>query len=82
VPKENIGGHKYKGGREVETVAARWLTHDTNFYEQRTDKLSPRYAKCFHFGEDYVENYRNNSLIKPLVFKINNPKYMLRKLAI
>jgi hypothetical protein len=54
--KQNLGCEKFKDDSETERVVTWWLiTEDTDFYQQRTDKLAPQCDKCVSCGGDYVE---------------------------
>jgi hypothetical protein len=78
--KQNLGGHKFKDDREVQTVVTRWLiTQDTDWYRQWVEKLVTRYDKWLSCGEDYVEMQWGCRTIKRKLFlleaKITNPEH-------
>ena len=52
-----VEGHRPKDGRELPNDVARlWLaTHDTDFYQQGTEKLVLLYDTFLSYGGDYVE---------------------------
>ena len=54
--KQNLGVHKFKDDREVETfVTGLLITQDMDRQQQGIQKLVPRYDKCLNCSKDYVE---------------------------
>jgi hypothetical protein len=52
--KEHLGGHRFKSDDNMETVAKQWLSKkDINFHQQKIEKLTPLYNKCFSFCGNY-----------------------------
>jgi hypothetical protein len=53
--EENLGDHKFKNDRWVETTVTRWhITQDNDWHQHRTDKVVPRYYESEQCGCDSV----------------------------
>ena len=49
--KKNLGGHKFKNYRELETGGTRnVLTQVVDWYREGTDKFAARFIKCLNCG--------------------------------
>lgn len=57
---QNLGGRKFKDDCEVQTL----LTRDTDFNQQKIEKLVTRYDKSLNCGEDYVVKRKVRSTVK------------------
>lgn len=85
--KQNLCANIFRDDREVDSVVTRRLiTKETDCYQQRIQKLAPRYDKCHSCDGDYVEKQRCSCEIKCemlwLKLKIGNPKYMKSELIL
>jgi len=69
--------------RQVETILIwRPTTDNTDFNQQRIQKLVPPHEKCINCGGDYVGKWRDSSTINCdnlLLEKIRDPKHVLSK---
>lgn len=77
--KQNLGCHKFKDDREVETVVKRWLmVKETGLCQQGTEHLSHDMINTQSYGEEYAAKQCDCSTVKQELFlfevKLNNPK--------
>jgi len=91
VPPTSLCNEKFNGwyttptslDRQVETVLTwRPTTDNTDFHQQRIQKLVPLHEKRINCGEGYVGKWRDSSTINCdniLLEKIRDPKYVFRK---
>jgi len=54
--KKFLGGKRFDDDEDLKDAVQKWLTSQSAaFYEEGTQKLVPRHAKCLNNGDEYVE---------------------------